>query len=192
MIMGSPSQTRRQRGYAWEKTIVKRFLNTQGWDAVRLGSPSVSLPDVMAVNADRSTMFAIEAKSGAGDLLYVPYDQLTRCIWWLSMFRGRFETRTPMMAFHFLAKKRNSDGTHTPRKGRDWFFAATDEFMLAIPDNLEKIVCKYNGETYGIAEGKRVPFDVLPQNTSPHDNPADLRKMHWGGMTMWWVIINDS
>ena len=42
------SKTRRQRGYQWEDTIVKRFRKTENWKAFRLGSPSVSLPDVIS------------------------------------------------------------------------------------------------------------------------------------------------
>ena len=50
------ARTRRQRGYQWEDTIVKRFNNTEKWKAFRLGSPSIALPDVLAVNTDNSTI----------------------------------------------------------------------------------------------------------------------------------------
>ncbi len=33
------AKMRRQRGYHWEDTIVKRFKNTENWKAFRLGSP---------------------------------------------------------------------------------------------------------------------------------------------------------
>ena len=35
------SKTRRQRGYQWEDTLVKRFNALDSWKAFRLGSPSV-------------------------------------------------------------------------------------------------------------------------------------------------------
>ena len=44
------AKTRRQRGYQWEDTLVKRFNSLEGWKAFRLGSPSVALPDVLVVN----------------------------------------------------------------------------------------------------------------------------------------------
>ena len=44
------AQTRRQRGYNWEDTLVKRFNKMDDWKAFRLGSPSVALPDILCVN----------------------------------------------------------------------------------------------------------------------------------------------
>ena len=43
------AQIRRQRGYNWEDTLVKRFNSLESWKAFRLGSPSVALPDVLCV-----------------------------------------------------------------------------------------------------------------------------------------------
>ena len=40
------AKTRRQRGYQWEDTLVKRFNKVDNWKAFRLGSPSVALPDI--------------------------------------------------------------------------------------------------------------------------------------------------
>ena len=39
------AKLRRQRGYHWEDTLVKRFNALENWKAFRLGSPSVALPD---------------------------------------------------------------------------------------------------------------------------------------------------
>ena len=69
------AKTRRQRGYQWEDTLVKRFNSVENWKAFRLGSPSVALPDVLVVSDKFLTIFATEAKSGTGTTLYVPYDQ---------------------------------------------------------------------------------------------------------------------
>ena len=80
------AKTRRQRGYQWEDTIVKRFNSIENWKAFRLGSPSISLPDVLAVNTNRSTIFTIEAKSGTGTSLPVPADQIERCLEWIKTF----------------------------------------------------------------------------------------------------------
>ena len=51
------ARMRRQRGYQWEDTIVKRFNSAENWRAFRLGSPSIALPDVLAVNTKESTIF---------------------------------------------------------------------------------------------------------------------------------------
>ena len=69
------AQTRRQRGYNWENTLVKRFNLIKSWKAFRLGSPSVALPDVLTVNNVESIIFTIEAKSGTGTTLFVPFDK---------------------------------------------------------------------------------------------------------------------
>jgi len=73
------ARTRRQRGYNWENTLVKRFNSLSDWKAFRLGSPSVALPDVLVVSNSNSTIFTIEAKSGTGTTLQVPFDQIIRC-----------------------------------------------------------------------------------------------------------------
>ena len=80
------AKTRRQRGYQWEDTIVKRFKKTENWKAFRLGSPSVALPDVLAVNTEKSAIFTIEAKSGTSTTLPVPADQIERCLEWIKTF----------------------------------------------------------------------------------------------------------
>jgi hypothetical protein len=56
------AKTRRQRGYQWEDTIAKRFNCTENWKAFRLGSPSISLPDVLAVNTNKSITRCIGCK----------------------------------------------------------------------------------------------------------------------------------
>ena len=81
------ARTRRQRGYNWEDTLVKRFNAIKSWKAFRLGSPSVALPDVLTVNNVKSTIFTIEAKSGTGTTLHVPFDQIERCLSWIDNFR---------------------------------------------------------------------------------------------------------
>ena len=54
------AQTRRQRGYNWEDTLVKRFNSMDNWKAFRLGSPSVALPDVLCVNNDNNIILKKE------------------------------------------------------------------------------------------------------------------------------------
>ena len=80
------AQTRRQRGYNWEDTLVKRFNKMENWKAFRLGSPSVALPDILCVDNIDSIIFTIEAKSGTGTTLTVPFDQIIRCLSWTNNF----------------------------------------------------------------------------------------------------------
>jgi len=99
-------RTRRQRGYFWEDTLVKRFNALEGWKAFRLGSPSVALPDILVVNNKKSTIFTIEAKSGTVDRLPVPSDQISRCLNWVNNF-SLYKNRKVILAFKFLSKKTN-------------------------------------------------------------------------------------
>ena len=100
------ARMRRQRGYQWEDTLVKRFNSTEKWKAFRLGSPSIALPDVLAVNTRDSILFTIEAKSGTSTSLPVPADQIERCLDWIKTF-DIYEKRNVLLAFKFLSKKRS-------------------------------------------------------------------------------------
>ena len=108
------AKTRRQRGYQWEDTLVKRFNSVENWKAFRLGSPSVALPDVLVVSDKFLTIFATEAKSGTGTTLYVPYDQIERCLNWANNFR-LYKTRKVILSFKFLSKKRIGVGKYERR-----------------------------------------------------------------------------
>src|SRR5213594_1494266 len=99
------ARTRRQRGYNWEDTIVKRFNSLDTWKAFRLGSPRVGLPDILAVSTKENTIYTIEAKSGTTTTLRVPYDQIMRCLKWIHTFE-LYNTRKVIIAFKFLSKKR--------------------------------------------------------------------------------------
>ena len=66
---------RRSRGYSYEYSIVNR-INNRNWIAKRLGGSSVGLPDIIAVNNKKAILLVIEAKSGTGESLYVPSDQI--------------------------------------------------------------------------------------------------------------------
>ena len=142
------ARTRRQRGYNWEDTLVKRFNALGGWKAFRLGSPSVALPDILAVSTDENTIFTIEAKSGTGTTLRVPNDQITRCIKWINTFE-LYKTRKLILAFKFLSKKRIGIGIYEHRDLRE-FYKMWDE-----SNKIADCVCTYDGETYAVVDGKR-------------------------------------
>ena len=147
------SKTRRQRGYQWEDTIVKRFKKTENWKAFRLGSPSIALPDVLAVNTKQSTIFTIEAKSGTSTSLPVPADQIERCLEWIKTF-DIYKKKQVLLAFKFLSKKRIDVGVYKNRELRE-FFKIWDE-TLEITD----CVCTYDGKIYSKINGKRKELDL--------------------------------
>ena len=142
------ARTRRQRGYSWESTLVKRFNSLPDWKAFRLGSPSVALPDVLVVSNSNSTLFTIEAKSGTGTTLHVPFDQIIRCLNWTNHFE-LYTTRKVVLAFKFLSKKRVGVGKYENRQLREFY---------KVWDKSKKIVdcvCTYDGKTYALVGGKR-------------------------------------
>lgn len=142
------ARTRRQRGYNWEDTLVKRFNGLSHWKAFRLGSPSVALPDILVVNNIQSIIYTIEAKSGTGTTLHVPFDQITRCLNWTNHFEI-YKKRKVVLAFKFLSKKRVGVGKYENRQLRE-FYKVWDEVEEPID-----CVCTYNGDTYAITGGKR-------------------------------------
>ncbi len=142
------SRIRRQRGYQWEDTLVKRFNKLDNWKAFRLGSPSVALPDILYLNNEDSTIFTIEAKSGTSTSLTVPFDQIVRCMNWTENFKV-YQTRQVILAFKFLSKKRIGNSLYEKRELRE-FFKVWNTKLTPID-----IVCKYDGTTYGLISGKR-------------------------------------
>ena len=142
------SRIRRQRGYHWEDTLVKRFNKLDNWKAFRLGSPSVALPDILSLNNDDSIIFTIEAKSGTITSLTVPSDQIVRCMNWTENFKV-YQTREVILAFKFLSKKRIGNSLYEKRELRE-FFKVWNTKRTPID-----IVCKYDGTTYGLNKGKR-------------------------------------
>ena len=142
------ARTRRQRGYNWEDTLVKRFNSLIDWKAFRLGSPSVALPDILAVSTKESTIYTIEAKSGTSTTLRVPYDQIIRCLKWTKTFE-LYKKRKMIIAFKFLSKKRIGTGQYEHRELREYYKVWNESSPIT------DFVCTYEGETYAISNGKR-------------------------------------
>ena len=147
------AKIRRQRGYHWEDTLVKRFNSLNNWKAFRLGSPSVALPDILVVNNKESIIFTIEAKSGTTEFLHVPYDQIIRCLNWTNNFQI-YKKRKVLLAFKFLSKKRIGIGKYESRQLRE-FYKVWEDSLTPID-----IVCNYEGETYATKERKRYALDL--------------------------------
>ena len=142
------AKTRRQRGYQWEDTLVKRFNKMDDWKAFRLGSPSVALPDILCVNNKDSILYTIEAKSGTGTTLTVPFDQIIRCSNWTNNFEV-YKTRQVILAFKFLSKKRVGVGQYEKRELREFYKVWNQK------KSPTDMVCKYDGATYALKEGKK-------------------------------------
>ena len=142
------AKTRRQRGYQWEDTLVKRFNKIDAWKAFRLGSPSVALPDILSVNNKDSILYTLEAKSGTGTTLTVPFDQIIRCLNWTNNFEV-YKIRHVILAFKFLSKKRIGLGKYEKRELRE-FYKVWNPKKTPID-----IVCRYDGSTYALKEGKK-------------------------------------
>lgn len=165
------ARTRRQRGYNWEDTLVKRFNSVEGWKAFRLGSPSVGLPDVLAVSTKENTIYTIEAKSGTNTALYVPYDQILRCLKWIHTFE-LYHTRKMVIAFKFLSKKRIGTGKYEHRELREYYKVWNESYPVT------DFLCTYDGVTYALIGGKRklleledcfMPFPVKNKGLSYHN-----------------------
>ena len=150
------ARTRRQRGYHWEGTIVKRFNSAGGWKAFRLGSPSTGLPDVLAVNTLQSTLFAIEAKSGTVTFLPVPADQIQRCLDWVDTF-DIYGERKVILAFKFLSKKRVGLGQYEGRELREYFKVWDSRQEAA------GCYCTYEGRVFSRINGKKTELDLEEQ-----------------------------
>lgn len=91
---------RKKVGYDWEAELVNIF-SSGSWRAIRLGSPSVHLPDVVAINNDLSALIAIEAKSSSGGVVKVKPEQLNRLLEFLELFKA-YRVRIPVLAVRFM------------------------------------------------------------------------------------------
>jgi len=141
------SRLRRSRGYNWEDLLVKRFNALPNWKSVRLGSPSIALPDLIAINNMRKTIYVIEAKSGTGTTLHVPTDQIVRCFNWLHNFE-LYENKYVILAFKFLSKKRLNVGQYQKRKLKEYYKICNEE-------NIINCTCTYDGTLYATNDNKK-------------------------------------
>ncbi len=139
---------RRRRGYQWEETLVKRFNCLAGWTAFRLGSPSINLPDILAVNSRTGHLVVIEAKSGSGTSLSVPAEQIKRCLEWTRVFSA-YDKRHVILAYKFLSKKRVGASKYRSRELREFYK------VWAPRANVTERICTYDGDLYTRLDGRR-------------------------------------
>lgn len=124
------NKTRRSRGYSFEYTLVQGFNDTKKWKAKRLGGSSSGLPDIVATNKEKGTVYAIECKSGDTDILYIPKDQLDRCKDITDNFLSYYPKRLVVLAFKFKANKKKTRKLH-------YYFLITNS--LKYSDNLKGV-----------------------------------------------------
>ncbi len=137
---------RRSRGYSYEYSIVNR-LNSRNWIAKRLGGSSVGLPDIIAVNNNKAILLVIEAKSGTGESLYVPSDQIERCFSIVKMF-NYYNYKYVILAFKFLRKKRikiNNELSYEKRKLVEYYKIIEPIWKKG---KTPQIKCNYDGKTF--------------------------------------------
>ena len=152
---------RRSRGYNYEHTLVQR-LNNEQWHARRLGGSSTGLPDIVAVNNDAGILLTIEAKSGTSDTLYVPQDQIKRCLVIREMFSFYRHTHI-ILAFKFLCKKRfrrKNETVYESRRLREYYKEVVDIPGDTDIEDLPIVKCTYDGKTYNIFGENTVPLNL--------------------------------
>jgi Holliday junction resolvase len=140
------NRIRRNRGYSFEHVLVQK-LNSNVWNARRLGGSSANLPDIIAVNNKESIFLSIEAKSGTSDSLYVPSDQIQRCFQIRDMFRV-YKTAHVILAFKFMQKRRvREEGktVYAHRKLQEYYKVADRYSKIK---DLPVIKCTYDGNTF--------------------------------------------
>ena len=162
---------RRSRGYSFEHTLVQR-LNNGVWNARRLGGSSTGLPDIIAVNNTEAILLSIEAKSGTGDILYVPQDQIKRSLLIRNMF-SFYTTRHFILAFKFMRKKRymrKGQIVYEHRKLIEYYKVADifDEI-----DDIDAVKCTYDGKIFSVKGGRSKTIN-LPDYVMPfyHNNDS--------------------
>ena len=156
---------RRNRGYNYEHTLVQR-LNNGKWRARRLGGSSTGLPDIVAVNNDAGILLTIEAKSGTSDILYVPQDQIERCLVVRNMF-GIYPQRHIILAFKFMNKKRfrrKNQTVYESRKLLEYYKVADVVTGMKVLPTIIK--CTYDGKTSAILRNRRIRLE-MPEYTMP-------------------------
>ncbi len=163
------NRTRRQRGYNFERELVNRINCSKGWKALRLGSPSVSLPDIIAVNNKESIILAIEAKSSSTNIIRVPLDQIARCYNILETF-SLYKHRYAILALKFISKRWKRAYTYEQRGLREYYKLCEYVFDLGnCSSDDASIVCRYDGSLYYNNNGKSIPL-ILKDFTMPFNN----------------------
>ena len=114
----------------------------------------------MAVNNEAGILLTIEAKSGTSDILYVPQDQIERCLVVRNMF-GIYPQRHIILAFKFRNKKRfrrKNETVYESRKLTEYYKVADVVASMKVLPTIIK--CTYDGKTYAILKDKRLRLNM--------------------------------
>ena len=134
-------------------------LNIGDWCARRLGGSSAGLPDIVAVNNKKSVLLSIEAKSGTGDALYIPQDQIRRCILIQNMF-GYYKRRYTIFAFKFMKIKSYVTKGQTVYEPRELVEYYKSIEKVGNIEDISMIKCTYNGKTYELRNERFVESNL--------------------------------
>ncbi|HJT46641.1 MAG TPA: hypothetical protein VJ729_00550 [Nitrososphaeraceae archaeon] len=140
-------------------------LNNGVWNARRLGGSSTGLPDIIAVNNTDAILLSIEAKSGTGDILYVPQDQIKRSLLIRNMF-SFYTTRHFILAFKFMRKKRymrKGQIVYERRKLIEYYKVAD---IFDDIEDIDAVKCTYDGKMFSVKGGRsrtiNLPDYIMP------------------------------
>ena len=125
-----------------------------------MGGSSTGLPDIVAVNNDAGILLTIEAKSGTSDILYVPQDQLERCLVVRNMF-GIYPQRHIILAFKFMNKKRfrrKNETVYESRRLMEYYKVADIVANMRVLPTIVK--CTYDGKTSAIVKNKSISLKM--------------------------------
>ena len=131
-----------------------------------MGGSSTGLPDIVAVNNEAGILLTIEAKSGTSDNLYVPQDQLERCLVVRNMF-GIYPQRHIILAFKFMNKKRfrrKNETVYESRRLMEYYKVADIVANMRVLPTIVK--CTYDGKTSAIVKNKSISLK-MPDYTMP-------------------------
>ena len=123
----------KSRGYAFEYDVTSRINRYEHWHAWRLGGTQIALPDVLAVNNERSLLAVFELKSTQDDAAIVMSPQIER-LHELTEKLSIYKISFMIIGFKF----RNKTGAHR-RPIREYFFGV---------HKMDSFKCKRDGSLY--------------------------------------------
>ncbi len=130
-----------------------------------MGGSSTGLPDIIAVNNKEATLLSIEAKAGTSDILYVPQDQIQRCVYIRDMFKY-YSKRHVIFAFKFMRKKRVRRKNCTVYENRKLIEYYKVGDIFGDTKHIPILKCNYDGSTFALqgdqCERLNLPNYIMP------------------------------
>jgi len=132
----------RERGYGWEKTLLRRIKKCSGWYVFRLGYGSNELPDLLALSNIEETIMAIECKMTTGNKIIIPGEQIERNLRCLEAFK-KYRRRVCVLAFKFSRSKRIESGVYGGRELKEYYVIY--DRPLIEGEEVPEVTCTYEG-----------------------------------------------